>query len=74
MTSVPNYNKINKMEWYTKGSEIPTLVKDMSRSHIQNSMNWCIRRQQEGGFSKDGHPYSVWVSVFFAKLMDPNLP
>jgi hypothetical protein len=49
------------------------LVKDMTRSHVQNSLNWCIKKKADPDEQKDGVLYSDWIAFFLARLLDPTL-
>lgn len=74
--------------WNTK-DEGPILVQDMKRSHVRNSLQWCLRRLDRsvlgtkddnfddggpyGECDKDGYYYRDWVAIFTARLLDPDL-
>lgn len=67
----------------------PVKVKDMTRSHIHNCLQWVLRRQRNTVLGtdcsntsntwaatfkdKDGLYYSEWISIFVARLLDPTL-
>ena len=50
-------------------------VGSMNRSHVQNSLQWCIRKLDRFGpdATKDGLPYAEWIAIFTARLLDPAL-
>ena len=60
--------------WHTQ-HQGPIQVKDMKRSHIRNSLQWCIRKQEIHGpnIHKDGLYYNEWIAIFTARLLDPEL-
>jgi len=58
--------------WITK-EQGPIKIGDMKRSHVQNSLSWCIRKNMGTDDEKDGIRYSQWISYFVARLLDPNL-
>ena len=74
--------------WHTR-DEGPILVKDMKRSHVRNSLQWCMKREcntvlgtkddnfDDGGpygqCDKDGYYYRDWIAIFVARLLDPEL-
>ena len=47
----------------------------MTRGHVRNSLQWCIRKLDEVGpdVTKDGLHYADWIAVFTARLLDPEL-
>lgn len=67
----------------------PIKVRDMKRSHVRNSLQWVLRRQDrtvlgtdfdefdDGGpynqKDKDGLYYRDWIAIFTARLLDPEL-
>ena len=77
----PNLNWI----WRTKAGE-RFLVKEMNRSHVQNTLNWVLRQKDaERAFTarfghvpmfdqKDGHTWDEWADAFFQRLLDKDLP
>ena len=48
----------------------------MTRGHVRNTLQWCIRKLDEVGpdVTKDGLYYSEWIAIFTARLLDPALP
>jgi hypothetical protein len=64
------FNYLNLI-WTTREGE-KCKVKDMERTHVQNSLNWCIRNQGMQGRSKDGILYTDWITYFTARLFDPK--
>lgn len=83
-----DYSTINAKVWVTR-DQGPFLVGDMTRSHIRNTLQWCMRKQDRRGsfpswmdplghekqwhFTKDGHTYQEWAGIFTVKLLDPDL-
>ena len=64
---------INTWIWVTKKRESIPLT-EMKRSHIQNSMQWCIRNNPNNHLhKKDGHTYDEWITAFLVKLLDPTV-
>lgn len=61
-----------KLTWITK-KQVPVKLGKMTRSHVQNTLNWCIRKGATPGESKDGVLYSAWIAYFLARLLDPEL-
>jgi len=59
-------------QWKTKDKEILT-VREMSRGHVQNTLQWCIRKQASPDDEKDNVRYSNWIAYFTARLLDPEL-
>ncbi len=64
-------------QWHTK-DQGPIRVGDMKRGHIRNTLQWCLRKQEAMSWTgrpiqKDGIPYTQWVTIFMAKLLDPAL-
>ncbi len=50
-------------------------LRKMTRPHVQNSLNWCIRRTDIPHLlKKDGHTYQEWIAALTMRLLDPNLP
>ena len=69
--------EINAFIWHTK-DQGPIRVGDMKRGHIRNTLQWCLRKQEAMSWTgrpiqKDGIPYTQWVTIFMAKLLDPAL-
>lgn len=58
--------------WVTR-VQGPIRVRDMERSHVQNTLNWCIRKGAAATDKKDGIYYSQWIAYFTARLFDPEL-
>lgn len=74
--------------WHTK-DQGPIKVRDMKRSHVRNSLQWCLRRESDTiigtdldvvtGWKawdtkdKDGLYYRDWIAIFTARLLDPTL-
>jgi hypothetical protein len=73
--------------WYTRDN-IELLVRDMSRSHVRNSLQWCIQRQANQSYQrrprdifdvfgtigdKDGRFFDEWITAFTIRLLDPAL-
>jgi len=58
--------------WVTKEKESIELGK-MTRSHVQNTLNWCIRKNAPPDMTKDGILYSQWISHLLVRLFDPDL-
>jgi hypothetical protein len=56
--------------WITKNNEA-WLLKNMARTHIQNCLNWCIKKPS--GHRKDGRLYQDWITAFTVKLFDPKV-
>lgn len=69
--NMSNKNYLNLL-WITKERGIIKL-KNMKRSHIQNTLNWCIRKGAGPDDRKDGITYTTWITYFTARLLDPNL-
>ncbi len=45
----------------------------MNRPHVQNCLNWCIRRGGNPSQTwKDGHTYQEWITAFTVQLFDPK--
>lgn len=71
--------------WMTKSGE-GLLVKDMKRSHVQNTLNWVLRKKEDARQffevyghvpmfdQKDGHTWDEWADAFFQRLLDKDLP
>ena len=64
----------------------PIKVRDMKRSHVRNSLQWVLRRQDRTILGseiddddmaivkdKDGLYYRDWIAIFTARLLDPEL-
>lgn len=68
-TPAPDYRELI---WVTKDRGAMT-IKSMKRSHVQNTLNWCIRKGAGPDDTKDGICYSQWVAFFIARLLDPEL-
>jgi len=58
--------------WKTKEQGCICL-RDMKRSHVQNTLNWCIRKGAGPEDEKDGITYQTWIVYFTARLLDPEL-
>lgn len=74
--------------WVTQ-HEGPIKVRDMKRSHVRNSLQWVLRRQDrtilgtefdvdvsahlDWNRDKDGLYYRDWIAIFTARLLDPTL-
>lgn len=59
-------------KWKMKtGSTIRVI--DMPRSHVRNTLQWCLRRNASPDDEKDNIPYSQWIAYFTRRLLDPNL-
>ena len=67
-----------KMVWWTKDGR-KYLLKDMTRVHVQNSMQ-MLRRNKEV-FNKhhhnitalkDGYTFDEWMLAFMVRLLDPT--
>ena len=61
-----------RLVWVTKERESIELGQ-MKRSHVQNTLNWCIRKNAAPDETKDGIRYSQWISYCLARLLDPDL-
>jgi len=62
-----------KLIWITK-EQGPIVLGEMKRSHVQNTLIWCIRKGGDDPVaSKDGILYSQWIAYFLARLLDPEL-
>ena len=62
-----------KLIWITKEQGAIALGK-MKRSHVQNTLNWCIRNGgDDPDAAKDGILYSQWISYLLTRLLDPEL-
>ena len=61
-----------KLVWITR-EQGPIELGKMKRSHVQNTLNWCIRKGGDPEASKDGILYSQWIAFFLARLLDPEL-
>lgn len=57
--------------WVTK-EQGPINVGEMERQHVQNTLNWCIRKGGGPDDEKDGILYSDWIMFFTARLLDPE--
>lgn len=60
------------LTWVTR-ERYAIKLRDMKRAHVQNTLNWCIKRVNEPVSSKDGILYSQWIAYFFTRLLDPEL-
>lgn len=73
-------------EVWTTEHQGPIAVRDMKRSHVRNSLQWCLRRESrsilgtalDGAYlsevkDKDGLYYRDWIAIFTARLLDPEL-
>lgn len=58
--------------WRTRESE-KLHIKDMSRDHVRNALDWCVRHQTGPSHRKDNIQYSRWIAFFTMRLFDPNL-
>jgi hypothetical protein len=71
--------------WHTE-HQGPIKVRDMKRSHVRNSLQWVMRRQDRSILGtalddtylsdvkdKDGLYYRDWIAIFTARLLDPEL-
>lgn len=61
-------------EWKTQKEGV-IRIGDMERSHVQNTLNWCIRRSAEFNnpdAEKDNVLYSQWIAYFMRRLLDPE--
>jgi hypothetical protein len=56
--------------WVTKKGE-PWRLKNMARTHIQNCLNWCIKKPSS--HRKDGRLYQDWITALTVKLFDPSV-
>lgn len=72
------------MIWITRDKQEYRLC-DMARTHVQNSLQWCIRNKptpyyeatRSGGvmefeIDKDGYSYDEWIMAFTVRLLDPS--
>ena len=72
------------MVWRTRDKQEYRL-KDMARTHVQNSMQWCIRNKPRPAtvidkngdlvdflIKKDGYTYDEWILAFMVRLLDPE--
>lgn len=58
--------------WKTKAG--PTIrVGDMSRAHVRNTLQWCLRKGAGPDDEKDGIRYADWIAYFTMRLLDPDL-
>ena len=73
LSNLSDSKRYLKLRWITK-EQGPILVKDMERSHVQNTLNWCIRKGAAPDDKKDGILYSQWITYFTVRLLDPDLP
>jgi hypothetical protein len=66
---------LKDMVWWTEDLRAIPLG-EMTRPHVRNALQWCIRRQSTEKFtrSKDGYTYQEWVTAFTVRLLDPSLP
>jgi hypothetical protein len=63
---------IEKWVWRTI-DDIKIPLHKMERSHVQNCLNWCIKRSMNPAKDiKDGHTYSEWITAFTVRLFDPE--
>jgi len=71
------------MVWVTRDKQEYRLC-DMARTHVQNSLQWCMRNKpspfyemSRGGETvefvkrKDGYTYDEWIIAFTVRLLDP---
>lgn len=61
-----------QLVWVTKERKSIKLGK-MKRSHVQNTLNWCIQKNAAPNETKDGILYSKWIAYCLARLLDPDL-
>ena len=72
------------MIWQTRDKQKYRLC-DMSRTHVRNSLQWCIRNKPAPFFEmsrsgddlefdilKDGYSYDEWIMAFTVRLFDSN--
>lgn len=64
----------NRLFWTTQ-HQGAMQVGAMTRGHVRNSLQWCIRKLEAVGtdVTKDGLYYSEWIAIFTARLLDPSL-
>ena len=71
---------LKDMVWWTE--DLRTIpLGEMTRDHVRNALQWCIRRQSTEKFTqyskllacKDGYTYQEWITAFTVRLLDPNL-
>jgi hypothetical protein len=60
------------LTWITK-DYIEVQVRNMSRSHVRNSLQWCLKHQIGPNSTKNGIHYSDWIMYFTIRLLDPEL-
>lgn len=60
------------LKWLTERQGV-VIIKDMKRSHVQNTLNWCILHNVGANDNKDGVRYQDWIVYFTMRLLDPNL-
>jgi hypothetical protein len=58
--------------WHQRTGDSIKLRK-MSRSHVRNTLQWCIRKGAGPDDEKDGIRYADWIAYFTTRLLDPEL-
>jgi len=58
--------------WRTQ-SKVSIRLEDMSRSHVRNTLQWCIRKGADPDDEKDGIRYADWIAYLTMRLLDPDL-
>ncbi|HET8688442.1 MAG TPA: hypothetical protein VFM18_17665 [Methanosarcina sp.] len=58
--------------WRTKTKQ-DIKIRSMSRSHVRNTLQWCIRKNAGPDDEKDGILYKDWIAYFTIRLLDPDL-
>lgn len=72
---------------WTTEKQGPIKVRDMTRPHVRNSLQWCLRRESHTVLGtdiddwaeswefkdKDGLYYRDWIAIFTTRLLDPAL-
>lgn len=48
-------------------------IGDMTRSHVRNTLQWCLRKGAGPDDEKDGILYKDWIAYFTIRLLDPDL-
>lgn len=77
-------NNMNDWVWVTRDKKSYKLT-EMARTHVQNSLQWCMRHKPapiremtrsgygvEFDITKDGHTYDEWILAFTVRLLNPE--
>jgi len=71
LQGMENFNYLD-LVWRTRAGESIAL-KNMPRSHVRNTLQWCLRKGASPDDEKDGIRYADWIAYFTTRLLDPEL-